>query len=108
MDMAKNATKINTPADFVRAYEYLIENSDYKKAVNVGKRKIAIEIPIKEIFGESFRSRIYGRSRVGGAKNSKRYAIDTEFPDNTEMLAIFKKSPSGDYYLYTMYPVIPK
>jgi hypothetical protein len=102
----KDATKINTPTDFVRTYENLITNDSYLDQAKLSVPVIRINIPIKELFGDSFRTRISGRTRFGSRKNPS-HAVDTVFPDGTEIFAMFKKNSDGKYYLYTMFPVIP-
>ncbi len=102
----KDATKINTPADFVRAYEYIIKDPSFLAAKALGEPKIITQIPMEKIFDSDFKSRLFGRTRVG-SKNNPSHAVDTVFPDNTELFAIFKKNTDGSYYLYTMYPKFP-
>jgi len=102
----KDATKIKTPADFVRAYEKIAATAEYQVKAASDVSKFAISLPAKEALGRSWRARILGRSRVGSRRNPTA-AIDTVFPDNTEILAVFKKNGDGSYFLYTMYPSIP-
>ncbi|WP_143182094.1 hypothetical protein [Thalassospira sp. TSL5-1] len=103
----KDATKIKTPADFVRAYEKALENSKIKSQMEAGKDEIRAEIPIKELLGENWRSRIFGRTRTGSRKKPGK-AKNTVFPDETNMFVYLKKKDDGAHYLYTMYPKIPE
>jgi len=103
----KDATKIKTPADFVRAYEKIIESRAYKAKVAEGKGAFAMLVPIEDALGRKWNARILGRTRTG-SRNNPLGTIDTIFPDTTNIKAIFKKNADGTYYLYSMYPDIPK
>ena len=103
----KDATKIKTPADFVRAYEKALENPTIKHKIAAGEDGIRVNIPIEELLGNKWNARIMGRTRVGSAKHPTG-SIGTVFPSNTEMFVYLKKKTDGTYYLYTMFPKIPK
>ena len=101
-----DATKVKTPTDFVRAYEKALENPVVKAQMAGGKENIRVNLPIKDLLGHGWQTRILGRSRVGSRRNptgSRR----TVFPSNTEMFVYLKKKTDGSYYLNTMFPTIP-
>jgi len=102
----KDATKIKTPADFVRAYEKALENPAVKSQIAIGKDNIRISLPIEELLGKKWDARILGRTRVGSRKVPTG-SIDTVFPSNTELFVYLKKKGDGTYFLYTMFPTIP-
>ncbi len=99
----RDATKIKTPADFVRAYEAALQHSSVKAKMAAGLAEVRENIPIETLLGKGWHTRIMGRSRVGSAKHPKG-AINTKFGANTEMFVFFKRKSDGSYYLYTMYP----
>ena len=103
----KDATKIKTPADFVRAYEKALENSRIKRAILEGKPFIKETIPIEELLGKKWNVRVLGRTRLGSVKNLVG-STETIFPQATEIFVFLKKKTDGSYYLYTMFPTIPK
>lgn len=101
-----DATKIKTPTDFVRAYEKALDNPQIKAAMQSGETPVRANIPIADLLGRNWNTRILGRTRIGGRRNptgSRR----TVFPSNTEMFVMLKKKSDGTYYLYTMFPKIP-
>lgn len=102
----KDATKIKTPADFVRAYEKIIKSAEYKTKVASGVADFPISFPIEKALGKRWNSRILGRTRVG-SRRAPTGSIETVFPSNTIIKAVFKRNRDGNYFLYTMYPEIP-
>lgn len=106
----RTATKINTPADYVRAYEYVLKHPKYKKLladakVN-GDDRFAISvsdgIKLSDIFGPNFQSRVRGYTRVGSANNP----IGTTLTDlsDSKIVAVFTKGTSGEFGLLTLFP----
>ncbi|QDC10933.1 hypothetical protein FHY55_17565 [Oceanicola sp. D3] len=91
----KHATKINTKADYVRAYDEVVKHPDYKAFLKNGEKKDEIKVPAREIFGTSFRTRFKGYDLNGNA---------TIFGPDTMIAAVFEKDANGMPKLVTLYP----
>jgi hypothetical protein len=89
-----HATKFNTPADYIRAYEKVMNSFNFKKFKKSSKIQDSVEIDMSNEFGSSFQSRITGYSANG---------VPTVFGPNTKIIAVFRKVDS-DVKLITMYP----
>ncbi len=89
-----NATKFNTPADYVRAYEEVLGSSNYAKFLESSKIQGPVEIDMANVFGLNFQSRITGYNVNG---------LPTKFGANTKIIAIFRNNGS-DIKLITMFP----
>lgn len=91
-----HATKFNTPADFVRAYDKIVESSQYKNFASGSDTSLRIDdFPISQVFDGSLSVRIKGYDSLGNP---------TVFGPNTKIVAIFRKEASGATKLITMYP----
>ncbi len=89
-----HATKFNTPADYVIAYDKLVESGQYKSFLSGVKIQEPIKMPLSEIFGPNFQPLIKGYARDG---------TPTVFGPGSEVIAIFRKE-NGVAKLVTMYP----
>ncbi len=91
-----HATKFNTPADFVRAYDEVIKDARFKSFAgpNGGSFLVIPDFPASKVFGKNLQARM------------KRYDIHgqpTEFGPNTKVFAIFRKV-GGKPNLVSLYP----
>ena len=91
-----HATKFNTPADFVRAFDAVVENPKFEAfARSTADDFLKIDdIGMKDVFGPNFLSRIKGYDLNGQA---------TVFGPDTNIIAIFRKV-NGEIRLTTLYP----
>lgn len=105
---SRNATKVNTPEDYVKAEEYLKNSNEYKDKVKyadaIGKKQVVLEeTKLKDIYGDSYSSKVDGRTRIGSAKNPQGSNV-TEFSDESKMIGVYRKADDGTWNLLTMYP----
>ncbi|KJZ21962.1 hypothetical protein [Tritonibacter mobilis] len=100
----RNSTKFKTPADYVRADDFMRNTADFKAGVSSGDSSIEVieSISNPKLFGPSAQSRFMGKQRVGSAKNPTGMR-DLDFRNGT-IKAVYKKKPDGTYGLYTMFP----
>ena len=91
-----HATKFNTPADFVRAYDEAIKSSAFQRFVNnAADTTLTIDdLRADNVYGSAFRSRLKGYDTSG---------IQTILGSDTKILAIFRKDSNGIPQLLTMY-----
>ena len=92
-----HATKFNTPADFVRAYDEAIKIPFFKQfATDPSKLSLRIEdLRASDVFGSNFAQRLKGYDANG---------IPTVFGPDTKIFAVFRKDANGVISLITMYP----
>ena len=90
-----HATKINTAADYVRAYDRIIEDQRFKSFETDSKQFLGIELPAADIFGRNFQARFKGYDTAGNP---------TIFGPNTKIIGVFRKNASGTPQLVTLYP----
>lgn len=100
----RNSTKFKTPADYVRADEFMQDTQKFKSAAKNGDPTITIIEPISnpKLFGPNAQSRFMGKQRVGSVKNPTGMR-DLDFRNGT-IKAVYKKKQDGSYGLYTMFP----
>lgn len=91
----KHATKINAAADYVRAYDKIIEDSRYKSFKSSSDLISAVELPALDVFGGGFQARFKGYDIAGNP---------TVFGPNTKIVGVFRKDASGTPQLLTLYP----
>ncbi|WP_298362583.1 hypothetical protein [uncultured Litoreibacter sp.] len=91
-----HATKFNTPADFVRAYDEVVKDGRFKSFAGPGDGDfLAInDFPASKVFGRNFSMRMKGYDILGQP---------TEFGPNTKIVAIFRKV-DGIPQLVSLYP----
>lgn len=91
-----HATKINTPADYVRAYDRLVDDPRFKSfASGTDPRLIIDDLSASDVFGSGFQARFKGYDAAGNP---------TVFGPNTKIVGVFKKNDSGAPQLVTLYP----
>jgi hypothetical protein len=105
---SRNATKVNTPEDYVKAEEHLNRSNEFKDKVKsadtIGKKQVVLEeTKLKDIFGDNYSSKVDGRTRIGSAKNPQGSKV-TEFSDESRMIGVYRKADDGSWNLLTMYP----
>lgn len=103
-----NATKVNTPEDYVTANNKLKNSQEFKDKTKLadsnGEVKIVVEsTKLKDIFGQDYPSIVTGRTRIG-TKNNPAGAKLTKFTDDSTMLGVYIKNSKGLWELRTMYP----
>lgn len=103
----RNATKINSPEDFVHADDFLRSSDDFKKAAReaeiTGENVIKLDNKkLEDIYGPDYAKKISGQTRTG-SKNNPQGSAPTDFTDGT-MKAIYKRNDQGSWDLITMYP----
>lgn len=91
----KHATKINIPADYVRACDKIIEDPRYKSFKNSSDLISAVELPALDVFGGGFQARFKGYDIAGNL---------TVFGPNAKIVGVFRKDASGTPQLLTLYP----
>ena len=104
--VGRHATKFNTPADYVRAYEKAIDSSDYRAFLNSTDRQKEVVLNMSDIFGSNFQARIKGYTRVSGRTGQNPAVAPTVFPSNTVVKVRFRRE-NGVVKLITMFPDIP-
>lgn len=103
----RHATKINTPADYVRAYDHITEKltdklyDEARLARYGGESRFAIQFSIADIFETGVNVRLKGYSRVGPKSSTQFQPIDFE---GGYIKAVFKFKDDGTFGLYTMFP----
>ncbi|OKH89539.1 hypothetical protein [Thalassospira sp. TSL5-1] len=108
--VGEHATKFNTPADYVRAYEAVIKVPKYRAFLNKPfDKKILIDnLKMSDVFGPDFQARVKGYSIIGGKNNPRIHTgtpfAETVFDNNTKIVAVFEKDANGIPQLKTMYP----
>ncbi len=102
----RHATKFNTPADYVRAYDAAIDSPDYRAFLNSTDRQKEVVLNMSDIFGPRFQARIKGYTRVSGRTGQNPTIAPTTFPPNTVIKARFRRE-NGVVKLITMFPDIP-
>ena len=93
-----HATKFNTPADFVRAHDAIIEDPRFTNFANSSADYLRItDFPASRVkdFGANFQSRLKGYDVLGNP---------TVFGPNTKIIAAFRKDANGVPTLLTMFP----
>lgn len=105
---SRNATKVNTPEDYVKAEEHLKNSNEFKDKVKsadtIGKKQVVVEeTKLKDIYGDNYSSKEDGRTRIGSAKNPQGSKV-TEFSDESKMVGVYRKADDGSWKLLTMYP----
>jgi type VI secretion system Hcp family effector len=103
-----NATKVNSPEDYVKSEEFIRNSDEFIKKIKsadiIGQKQIVVKgSKLKEIFGDIYSSKIDGRTRIGSAKNPLGSVI-TQFNDNSKMVGVYRKAGDGTWKLVTMYP----
>ncbi len=92
----KHSTKINTPADYVRAYDKVQESPEYIKFSADSSASITIDtVRASDVFGPSFAVRLKGYDAAGNL---------TYFGPDTKIVAVFVRDKSGAVRLKTLYP----
>ena len=92
----EHATKFNTPADYVRAFDAVVKDSRFEAFARstVDDFLKINDIGMNDVFGPSFLSRIKGYDLNGQA---------TVFGPDTNIIAVFRKV-NGEIRLTTLYP----
>ncbi|QDC10937.1 hypothetical protein FHY55_17585 [Oceanicola sp. D3] len=90
-----HATKINTKADYVRAYDEVLKHPDFKAFLKSAEADEPIRVPAKDIFGSNFQARFKGYDLNGDP---------TVFGPDTQIVAVFEKGQNGTVKLITLYP----
>ena len=91
-----HATKINTAADYVRAYDKLVDDPRFKSFASSTQPNLIIDdFPASSVFGSGFQARFKGYDIAGNP---------TIFGPNTRIVGVFRKDASGTPQLITMYP----
>jgi hypothetical protein len=90
----EHATKFNTPADYVRAFDEISDSSDFSNFMTGSKVQDAVSMRADAIFGNSFAPRLKGYDQLG---------LPTVFGPDTTITAIFRKN-NGVVELVTMFP----
>lgn len=103
-----NATKVNTPEDYVNANNKLKSSQEFKdKAASAeisGENIISVKgEKLKDIYGAEYQSKVMGKTRIGTKANPEGVS-DTVFTDSSTMKGVYKKGENGDWNLVTMYP----
>ncbi|MCK2167774.1 hypothetical protein [Thalassospira xiamenensis] len=105
-----HATKFNTPADYVRAYEEVLKSAEYKAFLTGADQDQLVlrSLKLSDVFGSNFQARVKGYSVAGGQKNPVTHTgttfAETVFGNDTKVVAIFEKDANGIPQLKTMYP----
>jgi hypothetical protein len=74
-----------------------------RQSIDPQRNQYTVRVPAAQVLGPEFRDHIHGWSRVGTANNPTG-VVPTSFPDNTEFVATYKRSPAGSWRLYTCFP----
>jgi len=91
----EHATKFNTPEDYVKAYDRILADPQFKAFENDGDNiQDSIEVNMSTVFGPDFQARIKGYDEFGNL---------TIFGSDTKIVAVFRKE-AGGINLITMYP----
>lgn len=99
-----HSTKFNTPADYVRTYEKVLETPEYRAFISGASDNVAVELPLSSVFGSNFLSRLKGYSRVSGRTGNSPTIAPTVFSQNSKVLAVFRRDAQVQPFLLTMYP----
>lgn len=91
---APYATKINTPVDYVDAYDAIKDSPGYDAFVASGKKRDAVPMRAGDIFEGDLNVRFKGYDRAGNP---------VHFGPDTNMIAVFTNN-DGVIKLLTMYP----
>ncbi|QDC10931.1 hypothetical protein FHY55_17555 [Oceanicola sp. D3] len=100
------ATKFNTEADYVRAYDHIFTERSTQlhdsaaRARYGGEKSFEVDFPISDIFADGVNSRLKGYRRIGPRSSKKIELVDFE---GGYIRAIFKFREDGTFGLYTMY-----
>ena len=103
----RHATKFNTPADYVRAYDHIIAelsgklHDEARLARYAGQSRFLVEFPISDLFQTGVNTRLKGYSRIGPKSSGLSQPIDFE---GGFVRAVFKFRDDGTFGLYTMFP----
>ena len=105
---SRNATKINSPEDYVKAENHIRSSKEFERKVQLaegsGKNRIVVnESKLNEIYGPDYSSKVAGKTRVGPSKTPQGVK-STTFTDESKMVGVYKKSTDGNWELLTMYP----
>jgi hypothetical protein len=99
-----HATKFNTPADYVRAYDEVIKDSRFRGFLENSEPYLRLtDLRIDSIFGPNFQSRLSGYTKAvdsNGVVSIKK----SLFSSDTVLMAFFKRDQNGSIKLVTMYP----
>jgi RHS repeat-associated protein len=104
----KNATKVNTPEDYVKGEAALKNSNEFKDkaadAAKNGENRIVVEdTKLEDIYGPQYRDSVSGQTRQG-SKNNPTGTTPTDFTDGT-MKGVYDRDPAtGEWKLVTMYP----
>jgi hypothetical protein len=103
----KNATNVTSSEAYVRGEDCIRNSQRFKDALatadkNANPNTVAVDMPLEEIYGLDYKSQVFGKTRIGSAKNPQG-TIETDFTDGT-MKAVYRKDSNGEWKLHTMYP----
>ncbi|AVO37294.1 hypothetical protein [Pukyongiella litopenaei] len=103
---SRHATRFKDPGDYVDAEETIRGNQAYTDEMAEAKRtsdtRFSVELPLKDVLGDDYKTKLEGKSRIGSAKNPQG-SQDTDFTDGT-ITAVYDIDANGDTVLVTMYP----
>ncbi len=103
---SRHATRFKDPGDYVDAEETIRGKQAYTDEMAEAKRtndtRFSVELPLKDVLGDDYKTKLEGKSRIGSAKNPQG-SQDTDFTDGT-ITAVYDIDANGDTVLVTMYP----
>lgn len=106
-NVGRNATKFVTDEAMLRAEAYARGSSEFATARADALANNLAGFPVKglrleDALGSNYAGQVFGKTRLGSINNPIGTA-PIDFTDGT-FTSIFRKSPSGNWNLHTMYP----
>ena len=111
--VGRHATKFATDGAFVRALDHVRFSPEFEaeRQFNemINQARVAVTLPLEQIFGPGYRSEVEGWSRIGsktwpiGNPSFSQPFQPTNFTDGVAT-AVFIRGGDGVYRLLTMYP----
>jgi hypothetical protein len=100
----RQATRMNTPEDYIRAEEYIRSSPEFRN--ETANRPldpfVKLSVGLEDIYGPRYRDHVFGRTRIGSKKHPTG-VVDTDFTDGM-MIALYGRDAGGGWVLHTLFP----
>jgi hypothetical protein len=99
----KNATNVTSIEAYVRGEKFLRSSQQFREALKDNTLdRIVVQVSLQEIYGSNYTSHVFGKTRIGSAKNPQG-TVETDFLNGT-MKGVYIKNQQEGWNLHTMYP----